>query len=150
MVPRGQGPIAIALVAVLSDDDGKRHRLGMGEAQGEPPDATGRGNLGGTAVQRDLGCLAWMPSDLELPPGDTTADARAERLGGSLLGSKARRKALGCPLLASLAVTDLPGGVHLVHEMLAEAIQACLNARHFGQIGADTKNQKGLPPRSVP
>ena len=114
--------------------------VGVCEAEGEPLNAPGAGYFGGAAVEQKLRSLPGLTHHFELAPGDAAADAGAQRFCAGLLGGEPRGEALGGALFAGLAVGDLAGRVHTVEEVLAEAVQTCLDAWNFGEIGAKTKD----------
>ena len=59
-----------------------------------------RGNLGGPAVEAQVGATAGLPHHLNLQPVHPAADSGAQGLGGRLLGGKSRGQALGSIALA--------------------------------------------------
>jgi hypothetical protein len=129
---------------VFCGDDGDGGGTGVGEREGETADAEACGDLGGAAVEMELGSLAGATADFELAPVDAAADAGAEGLGSGLLGSEAGGEAL-CIVLLRHAVGDLAGGVDAGEEGFTEALVAALDALYFDEVGAEAEYQRVAP-----
>src|SRR5512146_1286557 len=90
-------------------------------------------NLPGAPVELERGPAAQLANDLNLKPVDPVADAGPQRLGPGLFGGKSGRKALRRVLFLQ-AIGLFGGGIYLVQEALAKAINRPLDALDLDHV----------------
>jgi len=98
-------------------------------------DAQLRRNLGGSAVEAQVGTTAGFPHNFNLQPVHSTADAGSQRLGGSLLGRKSSGQAFG-RIAFSQAIRLLGGREDAIQKPLPVALKRLLNTRDFDKVSA--------------
>ena len=102
-------------------------------------------NLGGAAVEAEVGAASRLPHHFNLEPVHTPADAGSESLGGGLFGGKSSGKAFGGIAFAQ-AVGLLRWCEDTIQEPGAKALKRLMNARDFNKVNAATDNHVEYQP----
>jgi hypothetical protein len=125
---------------VFGDDEGDGELARVGERERKVADAEAGSDFGGSAGKMHGGALAGEAHNLELGPGNATADAGAKRLGCGLFSGEAGGEALGGGLPFLAAVGDLTGRVDAMEEGVAEPGDRMLDAGDLDHVGAEAED----------
>jgi len=118
---------------VFQNHVGHREACGMRDRKRGVSYAQLRGNLGGAAMEAQVGATAGLPHHFDLQPVHASADACSEGLGAGLFGGKPSGQAFGRIAFAQ-AVGLLGGGEDAIQKSLSVALKRLLDARDFNQV----------------
>lgn len=127
------------LATFASDHDGNRQVSGMAQGNAHLLDSGQRGQLGGAAVQQELGRGRPVRNDLKILEADAPGPTGAKDLHPSLFGGHA-----GSQVHAGRASPGtfrlLGWREHPIAQRLAAALKACFEPGHIHQVNSDSRD----------